>query len=146
MSIQATEWRRKNPEKAKAIRDRYRRLYPDRVSETKRRHRDKMKLLDPMSLKLVYRLRRRIRRVLKGKRRVGRIHELLGCSTEELKLHLVRKFQLGMTFFNHGTVWHIHHIVPCGEFDLTNPEDQRRCFHYTNLMPLFAGQNMRIQP
>lgn len=140
------EWRRQNPERSNAIRARYRQLHPDKTKESSKRHREKMKLLDPVTIRIKQSLRKRTRRALKGNRKSGKICELLGCSIEEFKQHLVRKFQLGMTFFNHGTVWHIHHIIPCGTFDLSNPEHQRRCFHHTNLMPLFAGQNLRIQP
>lgn len=34
------------------------------------------------------------------------------------------------------------HINPCASFDLSNPSEQRKCFHYTNLRPLWAKENM----
>ena len=43
-----------------------------------------------------------------------------------------------MTWENYGKYWHIDHIVPCYYFDLLKEEEQKRCFHYTNLQPLFA--------
>jgi hypothetical protein len=44
-----------------------------------------------------------------------------------------------MNWGNHGKYgWHIDHIKPCASFDLTKPEHQRECFHYTNLQPLWA--------
>jgi hypothetical protein len=38
---------------------------------------------------------------------------------------------------------HIDHIVPCSQFDLSLPEQQRQCFHYSNLQPLWATDNLR---
>jgi hypothetical protein len=64
--------------------------------------------------------------------------KLLGCTIIELKAHLESKFLPTMTWDNYGSLWHIDHIIPCSKFDLTNEEEQRRCFHYTNLQPLFA--------
>jgi len=63
--------------------------------------------------------------------------ELLGCFIEELKLHLEKQFLPGMTWGNHGEIWEIDHIKSCASFDLTKEEEQKQCFHYTNLQPLF---------
>jgi hypothetical protein len=70
--------------------------------------------------------------------------ELLGCSIEELKQYLESQFKEGMSWDNYGiNGWHIDHIVPCASFDLTNPEQQKTCFHYTNLQPLWAIDNIK---
>lgn len=47
-----------------------------------------------------------------------------------------------MTLVNHG-LWHIDHIKPCCSFDLTKADQQRECFHFTNLQPLWAKDNLR---
>ena len=38
--------------------------------------------------------------------------------------------------------WHIDHIIPCSSFDLTDPEQQRLCCHYTTLQPLWWHENL----
>ncbi len=67
---------------------------------------------------------------------------LVGCSISFAKDYLAERFTEGMSWSNHGD-WHIDHIRPCASFDLTDPEQQRQCFHYTNLQPLWAADNIR---
>lgn len=70
--------------------------------------------------------------------------ELLGCSLKSLKSYIESKFLDGMNWDNYGYHgWHIDHIRPCCSFDLTDPEQQKQCFHYTNLQPLWAKDNLR---
>jgi len=47
-----------------------------------------------------------------------------------------------MTWENHGEIWEIDHIKPCNSFDLTDIEQQKQCFHYTNLQPLFKTSKL----
>jgi hypothetical protein len=68
--------------------------------------------------------------------------ELLGAEWKTVKEHLESNFQEGMTWDNQGS-WHIDHIRPCASFDLTDPEQQKKCFHYTNLQPLWAEDNLK---
>ena len=70
--------------------------------------------------------------------------DIVGCSTPELMAHLESQFLPGMTWDNWAhDGWHIDHIRPCASFDLTKPEQQKQCFHFSNLQPLWAGDNMR---
>jgi len=68
--------------------------------------------------------------------------DVIGCSIEELKKYLEAKFLEGMNWSNYGRKgWHIDHIKPCSSFDLTNEEELKKCFHYTNLQPLWCRDN-----
>ena len=70
--------------------------------------------------------------------------DLIGCTVQELRQHLEAQFADDMSWENYGrTGWHIDHIRPCASFDLSDPDQQRQCFHYTNLQPLWASDNMR---
>ena len=86
-------------------------------------------------------LRGRIWEVLKRNTKSATTMELTGCSTKELKQQLEKQFQVGMTWQNYGQ-WHIDHIKPCASFDLSKPGEQKKCFHYTNLQPLWARDNL----
>ena len=69
--------------------------------------------------------------------------ELLGCNIESIRQHLEDQFTEGMSWDNYGLYgWHIDHIKPCAKFDLTDPEQQKECFHYSNLQPLWAFDNL----
>jgi len=89
------------------------------------------------------RLRRRVRRVLDGNRKSNFTLELLGCSLDFLKNYLESKFYANMSWDNYGSYWHIDHIRPCASFNLQNEEDQKICFHYSNLQPLTAKENLQ---
>lgn len=75
--------------------------------------------------------------------RAGPVMVLVGCSRAALKAHVESLFVPGMTWGNHGMVWHLDHKKPCAAFDLSDPAQQRACFHWSNLQPLFAQENLR---
>jgi hypothetical protein len=79
--------------------------------------------------------------LLKGIRKTTGTEELVGCSANELKAHLESQFKPGMSWDNYGK-WHVDHIKPCASFDLTQEEEQRKCFHFTNLQPLWEYENL----
>lgn len=78
-----------------------------------------------------------------GLNKLERTKILLGCSIVELKLHIEKQFKDGMNWENYGKGgWHIDHIIPCDSFDLTILSEQQKCFHYSNLQPLWAKDNI----
>lgn len=100
------------------------------------------KLIDPI-FKLIKTLRTRLYCALKNKKadKKCRTKQLTGCELPFLKEYLEAKFTEGMSWENHGE-WHLDHIKPCCSFDLKNEEEQKKCFHYTNLQPLWATENL----
>lgn len=89
------------------------------------------------------RLRCRLRNSLvrAGATKAARTFELVGCSQSDLVLWLERQFLDGMSWENRS-LWHVDHIVPLSAFDLTCEDQQRVAFHYTNLRPLWAKENI----
>lgn len=74
-------------------------------------------------------------------RKTSKTYKLIGTDINTVWKHLESKFKPGMTRDNHGK-WHVDHIIPCAAFDLSDPKQQIKCFHYTNLQPLWAKENL----
>lgn len=90
-------------------------------------------------------IRRRIHSTLKQRKlsRTETIIKLLGCSYDEFKNYIQNKFTEGMTWDKVlSSEIHLDHIIPCNSFDLTKEEEQKKCFHYTNLQPLWSYDNL----
>jgi hypothetical protein len=108
-------------------------------SEKKQRKRRSQK----PHVKIVNNLRKRLKDILKAANAANqRTSQMIGCSGHQLKMHLQKQFKKGMTWDNYGTRWHIDHILPCASFDHTDKEQVKKCWHYSNLRPLDATDNI----
>lgn len=97
---------------------------------------------EDINYRIKLRLRGRIGKALKGKIKSESMLDLLGCSIEKLREHIASQFKKGMNWKNYGrNGWHIDHKQPCVSFNLVDSKEQKRCFHYTNLQPLWAYDN-----
>jgi hypothetical protein len=117
----AVEWRKQNP-----------------GYETERRKID-------LQFRLAKALRGRLTTALRRKRidRVARTLELCGCDLATLRSHIEAQFQPGMSWDNWGIDgWHIDHRRQLCLYDLTDAEQQRAAFHFSNLRPLWARDNL----
>jgi len=98
------------------------------------------------SFALALTLRCRIRRAIKEQSGVKakKSLDLLGCSIEHARKHIEAQFEPGMSWENFGrNGWHLDHVLPCSSFDLRNPKHQQRCFHYSNLRPVWERDNLQ---
>jgi len=138
INFKRSEWRKsERGKKLNSIRcKKYREKYRQQLTK---KYLDKRKK-DP-NFKLLTILRGRIYDVLRGHNKSNSTKNMLGCTIEEFWIHLEKTFKPGMTRENHG-LWHVDHIKPCASFDLTKPEEQAKCFHYTNLQALWAHENL----
>ncbi len=101
----------------------------------------KEKYHNDINFKLKSNLRSRFYNAMNSNSKKSSVLKLLGCSIEDLKLHLKSKFYGEMTMDNHGSYWEIDHILPCASFNLKNIDEQEKCFHYINLQPLTQLEN-----
>lgn len=117
--------------------------YKELTKKRKRLYMSQRLASDP-AFKILHNLRRRMRSAINGSFKCNTTRQLLGCTTDAIRNHLEARFTKGMSWHNYGIKgWHIDHIKPCASFDLTDPEEQRQCFHYTNLQPLWAEENIK---
>lgn len=69
----------------------------------------------------------------------AKTYDLIGCSFEFLAKHLEAQFSEGMTWENRNQ-WHIDHRIPLSS--ASSIEEVTALFHYSNLQPLWAFDNI----
>lgn len=120
-----------------------RRLYPARYKLYHKKAQQRM--LERYKTDPNYKLRRLLsgyirRSILKGS---NKTIALLGADIDTVRKYIESKFKHGMCWDNHGPFgWHLDHIKPLASFDLTKEDEQRRCFHYKNLQPMWWRLNL----
>jgi|TARA_R110002020_G_scaffold443297_1_gene654536 hypothetical protein len=137
----SAEYRLKNSEKIKE----YQKEYNSRLEV---RIRTKARLKNKYHTDINFRLenlcRSRVYQALKFNHKSARTMELIGCTVGELRQHLESLFEPWMTWENQGRGgWDVDHIIACAKFDLTDPVQQRICFHWSNLQPLEHIANIK---
>ncbi len=142
VKARAAAWNAANPGKVKASISKWKAQNREHVREYHAVYTAGRKASDP-SFDVVTRLRIRLIKCLsRSGARTAPTMQLVGCTREELVAHIEAQFLPGMTWENRSE-WHVDHIRPCASFDMLDPEQQRACFHYTNLQPLWAADNLR---
>lgn len=116
---------------------------PEVIARAKEIHLYRLK--HDLNYKLKMRLRWRLNDAI---RKIGKRHKynssifLVGCTAVFLKIHLENQFVDGMSWERFSEI-EIDHIKPLSLFDLTDAAQQRIAFHYSNLQPLWALDNLR---
>ena len=111
------------------------------INEYHRKYKLNKRRTDPI-FKLKANMRTRLRTILMNKNIVKEksTMKLVGCSIDTLINHLESKFQPLMTWKNYGK-WHVDHKKPLNR--AKTQKDIRKLFHYTNLQPLWAVDNLK---
>ena len=155
-------WLTNHPDKRKAVVTKYKNANREKLLAQNRQYIANKRKEDPEGQKayekawrksnLAYRIRKSLRgriydAITKGVgshgRKCDKTMMLIGCSVDALKQHLESLFKPGMTWDNWGVRgWHIDHIRPCASFDLSDPEQQKQCFHWSNLQPMWWRDNI----
>jgi hypothetical protein len=80
-------------------------------------------------------------RALKSIKGGRKMFEMLGYTKEDVKEHIERQFQEGMSWHNFGSEWHVDHIRPIASYDFKEPAAYRECWALQNLRPLWKADN-----
>jgi len=107
----------------------------------------KRRLQNP-SARLLHNLRGQLSSAIKNVRAKKYHHtlDLLGCSLSEFEKWIESHWLINMSWENYGRErdqWSIDHHFPCTSFDLFDEKEQRKCFHHTNLYPMWHLDNIR---
>ncbi len=150
---QKKQWQEENKKKTqdrqRIYREKNKEQIAKRAAEYSKNNREKLneknrqKRLNNEEYRLVSNMRARIPFALAGATKSASTMELIGCTVDFLKDHLEFQFADGMTWENYGNCWHVDHRIPCASFNMLDPIEQRICFHYSNLQPLWAEDNLK---
>ncbi|MHB1316954.1 MAG: hypothetical protein ACYCZW_03850 [Minisyncoccota bacterium] len=132
-------YKENNVEKVKAMKRKYYDMKGNQMAKEWQR-----KQMGDIGFVTKKRLRGRIYVALKRGIKSESTMKLLGCSIEFFKEYFESKFTEGMNWdvYMEGGI-HIDHIVPCKHFNLSDPEEQKKCFHWENLQPLWQLDNLK---
>jgi hypothetical protein len=134
-------WAKNNIEKKRSIWRTYYYKNNKKLNQKKIKYRNKIYATDSY-FRLYTSIRTRINKVIKNNAKCKNTIKLLGVpNIKFLKNYLEKKFKPKMSWKKRGLI-HIDHIIPCAAFDLSDPKQQIKCFHYTNLQPLWAHENL----
>ena len=136
------EYEEQNPDKLKKGRLQTKQWLKDRPDYMNKWYKEK--LSTNIEYRIAHNLRERLRAALHTNSKGAKTMDMLGCNIEDFKIYLSSKFVEGMNWENYGRKgWHIDHIKPCASYDLSDYEQQKQCFHYTNLQPLWWQDNLK---
>ena len=147
---QIQEWKKNNPKRVKELwkinnskKTKEKTKLDNQKQKEYKKNWSKNQYKNNINFKITQLLRIRLIDALKGKtNKTDSSLKILGCSIEEFKLYLEKQFLPEMSWKNHGEIWEIDHIKPCSSFDLICETQQKECFHYTNLQPLFKTSDI----
>jgi len=124
--------------------DKRKAIQATREYQQKRRKQSRDRYHKSPSSRLACIFRNRIRQALRDNNasKTDASLKMAGCTWAELRGHIESKFTGGMSWAILKEI-HIDHIRPVSSFNLNDPQQQKECFHFSNLQPLWATDNLQ---
>ena len=151
---QSLLWKKNNPDKVRNQRKRYVKNNKEKIRKNENNFK-KMRYRTDENFHARKYLRKKLRRLLiKRKQDLYSINDLIGISISDFRNYIESRFYnhpvtyIKMSWDNYGKWssyhegWEMDHIIPLYTFDLSNSEEQKKAFHYTNLQPLWFSHNL----
>lgn len=132
-------YRQENSEKLALNKSEYSKNNRQKVNKKQLAYQKIKTATDPL-FRLRKNTRKMVSRYMIGEKSM-RTQQIIGCTYEELRLHLEQQFTEGMTWENYGiNGWHVDHIKPLAM--ASTEEEIIASNHYTNLQPLWCLDNL----
>ena len=98
---------------------------------------------DP-NFKLIENLRSRTRNAFKSQniKKSNKTLELVGCTKDFFQSWIQFQLYGNMTVENYGKIWTLDHTIPISSFNLSNENEKRKCFFWSNLRPMYVKENI----
>ncbi|WP_096911011.1 MULTISPECIES: hypothetical protein [Acinetobacter] len=133
-------YKARNREKLRLKQSEYQRLNSELRNEYTRKYRKNRRQADKLfAIKQNMRARFRFELAKRGEEQLIKANQYLGCSWIFLRDYLAEKFTDGMSWENYGD-WHVDHVIPLAS--AKSKEELIRLWHYSNLQPLWASDNI----
>jgi len=133
-------YREENAEKLSKEKSEYSKNNRAKINKTQLAYQKRKIATDPL-FRLIKNTRKMVSRYMLGEKS-KRTQEIIGCSYEELKIHIEKQFTEGMTWDNYGMDgWHVDHIKPLAM--AISQEEIISSNHYSNLQPMWALDNLK---
>lgn len=139
--IQKKIYTENNKEKKYEYDKEYRLKNKIKINEYTRNYRKKRRLVDP-TFRIIESMRSRLKNFFKSNniQNYNKTFNIVGCTPQELKEYLEKKFTDEMSWDNYGQ-WHIDHKIPLSS-SISDDNVYKLC-HYTNLQPLWSEDNIK---
>lgn len=136
------KWQENNPEKVIQYKLKWQKNNRDKVKIYENRYKKKRRKNDS-KFHLRCKMSSSVAKSLKNGKGGKSWLELVPYTLEQLKKHLEKQFQPGMSWKNYGE-WHMDHRTPLAAHNFTKPEhtDFKRAWALSNLRPMWAKENM----
>jgi hypothetical protein len=138
-------WRKKNAERILKYYSEYNRKNK-KIKNIKALKYIKMRRLVDPAYRIMRNLKSRFAFGFKNNYKKSSLFNYLGCTVQELKIHLESQFKEGMSWNNYGNKegnWSIDHVLPCSSFDHSDEEEIKKCWHYSNMQPMWHIENIK---